>query len=180
MKYPNKALPYSYTRLLLMVLVAAIFFPFFIHMLPPYNGVPMGAYLLPMFYIPFIALFAFGWRLALPIAVLAPFLNSMITGNPNWEFLVVLTLELTLFTCIAYLLLQNETTELFAAPLSYIGAKIISSILILFIPLVNAVPFDFFMTSVFRAIPGIGVLLLINFLMLKFFNTNSPRHKKES
>ncbi|MGY6741364.1 MAG: hypothetical protein ACXIUQ_01410 [Cecembia sp.] len=178
MKNATKTLSYGYIKQLTLVLVAAIIFPFFIHLLPPYNGFPVGAYLLPMFYIPFIALFAYGWRLALPIALLAPFLNAMITGNPNWEFLVILTLELTIFSCIAYLLIQSDKVKLFAAPLSYIGAKISSSILLLFIPLVKAVPFDFFISSTLRAIPGIVLLLLINYLMLKYFTPNNSVHKK--
>ncbi|WP_291782982.1 hypothetical protein [Cecembia sp.] len=153
-----------------MVLVAAVFFPFFVHLIPPQNGIPIGAFLLPMFYIPFIALFAYNWKVALPIAFLAPILNFLITGNPNWEFLTVLTLELILFTGIAYLLLNGNWSKWVAAPLGYLGAKIISSLLLNFIPMVSSVPWDFFLSSITRALPGIGVLLLINFLLLMFLN----------
>lgn len=160
----------SQLKTISIVLVAAVFFPFFVHLIPPQNGIPIGAFLLPMFYIPFIALFAYTWKVALPIAFLAPSLNFLITGNPNWEFLTVLTLELVLFTGIAYSMLKGNWSKWAAAPLGYLGAKIISSLLLNVIPMVSSVPWDFFLSSITRALPGIGVLLLINFLLLKFLN----------
>ena len=153
-----------------LILLAAVFFPFFIHLIPPYNGFPIGAYLLPMFYIPFIALFWYDWKVALPIAILSPLLNFMITGSPQWGFLVVLTLELILFTGIAFLLLNHYNLKWIAAPFGYIGAKVISSLLLLVIPIMPAAPMEFFMGSLSRALPGIGILLLLNFLLLKYGN----------
>lgn len=162
--------PLAYFRTISLVLLAAVFFPFVVHQIPPINGIPIGAFLLPMFYIPFIALFACNWKVAIPIALLAPFFNFLLTGNPNWEFLTVLTLELVLFTLLAFILLKKAYIKWFAAPLGYIGAKIVSSLLLIFIPFLPAVPWEFFMTSLSRALPGIGMLLLINFLLLRFFN----------
>jgi len=153
-----------------VILMTAVFFPFIIHLIPPHNGFPIGAYLLPMFYIPFIALFWYDWKVALPIAVLAPLINFTITGNPQWEFLVVLTLELVLFTGIAYLLLNHKTLKWIAAPFGYIGSKVISSLLLIVIPIMPAAPMEFFLGSLSRALPGIGILLLLNFLLLKYGN----------
>lgn len=153
-----------------VILLAAIFFPFIIHLIPPYNGFPIGAYLLPMFYIPFIALFWYGWKVALPIAVLAPMVNFSITGNPQWDFLVVLTLELVWFSGIAFLLLHYKVLKWIAAPVGYIGAKIVSSLLLLVIPIMPVAPMAFFLGSLSRALPGIGILLLLNFLILKYGN----------
>jgi membrane-associated HD superfamily phosphohydrolase len=153
-----------------LILLAAVFFPFVIHLIPPHNGFSIGAYLLPMFYIPFIALFWYDWKVALPIAVLAPLINFTITGNPQWGFLVVLTLELVLFTGIAFLLLNHKTLKWIAAPFGYIGAKIISSLLLFVIPIMPAAPMEFFLGSLSRALPGIGILLLLNFLLLKYGN----------
>lgn len=99
--------PIAYFRTISLVLLAAVFFPFVVHLIPPINGIPIGAFLLPMFYIPFIALFAYNWKLALPIALLAPLFNFLLTGNPNWEFLTVLTLELVLFTGLAFIFLKK-------------------------------------------------------------------------
>ncbi len=165
-----KTYPIKRVKTISLVFLAAVFFPFLIHLIPPYNGIPIGALLLPMFYIPFIALFAYDWKVALPIALLAPLLNFQLTGNPNWEFLAVLTLELILFTGIAYWLLKGNVFKWLAAPLGYLVAKIISSLLLIVIPLLPAVPWEFFLTSLSRALPGIAVLFLINFLLLKFGN----------
>ncbi|MFD2203140.1 hypothetical protein [Shivajiella indica] len=151
-----------------LMLIVAVFFPFFVHMIPPYNGFPIGAYLLPMFYIPFIALFFFGWKIAMPVALFAPLTNFLITGNPQWGFLAVLTLELLLFSGLAYILLKNPKLMWFAAPLSYIGAKVISSLLLNFIPIMPSAPLEFFFGSLSRALPGIGIMLLLNFLVLKY------------
>jgi membrane-associated HD superfamily phosphohydrolase len=157
-----------------LILIVAVFFPFLIHMIPPYNGFPMGAYLLPMFYIPFIALFWYDWKVALPVAIFAPILNFLVTGNPQWAFLLVLTLELVFFTGIAFLLLKQNHLKWLAAPLGYVGAKVISSLLLLIVPLMPAAPLEFFFGSLSRALPGIGILLLLNFMMLKF---GSPTRK---
>ncbi len=158
----------SWIKTTALILMAAVFFPFVIHLIPPYNGFSIGAYLLPMFYIPFIALFWYDWKVALPIAILAPLLNFLITGNPNWGFLVVLTLELVLFTGIAFLLLKQKTLKWIAAPFGYIGAKVISSLLLFIVPIMPAAPVEFFLGSLSRALPGIGILLLLNFLLLKY------------
>jgi hypothetical protein len=165
-----KTFPTNQAKTISLILIAAVIFPFLIHLIPPYNGIPIGAFLLPMFYIPFVTLFAYDWKVALPIALLAPLLNFQLTGNPNWEFLAVLTLELILFTGIAYWLLKTNKLKWLAAPLGYLGAKIISSLLLIVMPLLSAVPWEFFLTSLSRALPGIAVLFLINFLLLKFGN----------
>jgi membrane-associated HD superfamily phosphohydrolase len=153
-----------------LILMAAVFFPFVIHLIPPHNGFSIGAYLLPMFYIPFIALFLYNWKVAIPIAILAPLLNFLVTGNPNWGLLMILTLELVLFTGIAFILLNHKTLKWIAAPFGYIGAKVISSLLLFVIPIMPAAPMEFFLGSLSRALPGIGILLLLNFLLLKYGN----------
>ncbi|WP_194774663.1 hypothetical protein [Pararhodonellum marinum] len=158
----------SYLKITGLILVVAASFPFFVHLIPPHNGYPVGAYLLPMFYIPFIALFIYNWKVALPVAILAPILNFMLTGNPQWGFLLVLTTELVLFTGIAFILLKHNVLKWTAAPLGYIGAKVISTMLLFVFPLMLVAPLEFFFGSLARALPGIGILLLLNFMLLKY------------
>lgn len=160
--------PVTYVRTTGLILFVAVLFPFLVHLIPPLHGVPIGAYLLPMFYIPFIALVWYRWTVALPVAILAPILNFMITGNPQWGLMTVLTLELAIFTGVAYLLLSQAYFRWVAALLGYIGAKIISSLLLLMIPLVPVAPWQFFVNSLSTAVPGLAVLLLINILLLKY------------
>lgn len=160
----------SQIKTTVLILITAVIFPFVIHLIPPHNGFSIGAYILPMFYIPFIALFWYGWKIALPVAILAPIINFLISGNPQWGFLTILTLELILFTGIAFLLLRRETFKWIAAPCGYIGAKVISSLLLFVIPIMPAAPMEFFLGSLSRALPGLGILLLLNFLLLKYSN----------
>ncbi|WP_158856541.1 hypothetical protein [Lunatibacter salilacus] len=154
------------------VLPVAIIFPIIVHLIPPYNGIPIGAYLLPMFYIPFVALVWYRLPVAIIVAALAPILNFTLTGNPNWGFMAILTTELILFTFLAYLMLKGNLKWV-AAPLSYIGAKVISSVLLLAIPILDTDPFNFFMGSLTTAAPGILILFLINVLAIKYNPTNN-------
>ena len=154
------------------VLPIAIVFPLIVHLAPPYNGIPIGAYLLPMFYIPFIALVLYRFPVALIVSLLAPILNFLLTGNPQWGFMGILTIELVFFTGLAHLLLQGNLKWI-AAPLGYIGAKVVSSSILFVIPLVEAMPFDFFRTSLTNAVAGILILFLINILAVKYLPTQN-------
>jgi hypothetical protein len=154
------------------VLPLAIVFPIIIHLIPSYNGIPIGAYLLPMFYIPFVALVWYRLPVAFIVAALAPILNFTLTGNPNWGFMGILTTELILFTLLAYLMLKGNIKWV-AAPFSYIGAKVFSSIMLLAIPVLDVAPFQFFMASLTNAAPGILILLLINIFAVKYRPNNN-------
>lgn len=162
----NGSLDKSKVQTILVMLATAWVLPFLIHLLPPYQGIPMGAFLLPMFYIPFIALFFFRLPLSLAVAAFAPILNFLISGNPNWEFLTIIGMELMLFSVFAFLLLQTKW-RIVAAPLGYVFAKIISSSLLIFIPLLQVTPMDFFRNSITNAAPGIIILLIINWILVK-------------
>lgn len=149
------------------VLPLAIIFPIAIHLIPPYNGIPIGAYLLPMFYIPFLALVWYRLPVAIIAASLAPLLNFLVTGNPQWGFMTILILELVIFTLLAYWMLKGNLKWV-AAPLSYIGAKVVSSVLLLVIPLLDTAPLNFFTASITNASLGLMILLLINVLAVKY------------
>jgi len=152
------------------VLPIAIIFPIIVHLAPPYNGIPIGAYLLPMFYIPFIALVGYRLPVALIVAALAPTLNFLLTGNPQWGFMGILTVELVFFTLLANVLLQGKLKWI-AAPTAYIGTKIISSTLLLLIPLIETTPFLFLSSSLINATAGILILFVINMVTLKYLPT---------
>jgi len=154
------------------VLPLAIIFPIIVHLIPPYNGIPIGAYLLPMFYIPFVALVGYRLTVALIVATLAPILNFTLTGNPQWGFMAILTTELILFTALAYVMLKGHLKWV-AAPLGYIGAKVLSSVGLLAIPLLDTAPFHFFTASLTNAAPGILILFVINILAVKYNPTNN-------
>ena len=158
-------------------LPVAIALPILVHLAPPYNGFPMGAYLLPMFYMPIVALIAYRLPVALLLAILAPPLNFLISGNPHWGLMAMLTLELVIFTLLAYVFLLQRIIKWIAAPLAFLGAKTISSALLIFIPLIEANPGQFFSTSLNNATIGILILLAINIVCLKYLPNQEIRDK---
>lgn len=166
---------FSFVKTAGWVLPLAVFFPFLVHLIPPQNGIPIGAHLIPMFYIPFVALVWYRLPLALVIAAFAPIINFLLTGNPQWGFLAVLTLELLVFTFVANGLLKTKM-QWVTAPVSYLGAKTVSSLLLVFVPLLPAEPLDFMLASVTNAVPGLIVLLIINVLVLRFKQSRNPTH----
>lgn len=149
-----------------IMLVSAWILPFLVHLLPTYQGIPMGAFLLPMFYIPFIAVYFYRWQMGLLVAASGPILNFLITGSPNWEFLAILGFELMVFSLFAFLLIQTKC-KILAAPLAYLSAKIVSSFLLIFIPLLAVSPMAFFGNSLTNAAPGLLVLFVLNWILVK-------------
>ena len=150
-----------------LLLFSAVAFPLLVHLIPPYQGIPMGAYLLPMFYVPFIAIGLYRFKPAIFIALMAPMISFLISGNPQLGFMGILTLEVLLFTCMAAALMASSVRWV-AAPLAYVGAKIVSSSLLFVWPLIPATPWEFFSNSLMNGAPGIFILLLVNIAVLRF------------
>ncbi|MGK7394732.1 MAG: hypothetical protein ACNS62_09165 [Candidatus Cyclobacteriaceae bacterium M3_2C_046] len=153
----------------LIMLAVGISLPFLFHLIPAFQGTPMGAILLPMFYAPFIAVILFRYHVAIITALLAPLANYLVTGHPHVELMTVLTFELAIFVSAAYLLNKYNQIRWITAPLSFLIAKVASAVLIALIPvlLVQASAVDFWINSVTTGLVGMVVLLLINFLVLK-------------
>lgn len=155
----------------LVVLLSTCLLPFLIHMIPPHQGVPMGAILLPMFYIPFIAVVFFRLHVGLIAGALAPLLNFAITGNPQWQIVTILSFELIIFVILASLMLNSYPLKWVAAPLGYLVTKVISAGFLEFVPLLPRThPLDFLTQSVSNGIIGIFILGIINILVLSYLN----------
>lgn len=159
------------------VLPIAIALPILVHLAPPFNGIPMGAYLLPMFYMPIVVLIAYRLPVALIVAAMAPPINFLISGNPHWGLMGMLTFELVVFTLLANVFLLQGIIKWIAAPLAYLGAKTISSAVLIFIPLIEATPVQFFSTSLSNASIGILILFAINIVCLKYLPNKEKRDK---
>ena len=151
------------------VLLSACLLPFFVHMIPPHQGVPMGAVLLPMFYIPFIAVVFFRLHVGLIAAAFAPVLNFLVTGYPQWQIVTILSFELIIFVILAAQMLKMNPLWWVAAPLGYLGTKVISAGCLLFIPLLPHMhPLDFLIQSVSNGLIGILILALINIIVVRY------------
>ncbi len=158
----------NYGLLILFFLFpAAVIFPILVHLIPPVNGIPIGAILLPMFYIPLLVLLMYGRGAALLTACIAPFLNFLLVGNANWGFMGVLTLELVVFTYFVSLFLPTQA-KYFSAILAIVLAKFISAISISVFHLIPVQGLDYFQNALINGIPGIIILTLITLLVLKF------------
>ncbi|MEM6842172.1 MAG: hypothetical protein AAF632_08090 [Bacteroidota bacterium] len=156
-------------RATVLLLAGAFILPFLVHLLPAYEGVPMGARLLPMFIVPFIAVAFFNVTLGLVIGGISPLMNVMLTGSPDWQFVVVLSLELMLFAIIVSRFLKMPGVKWVAAPVAYMAAKIASLALLFIVPLVaNIEPAQFFINSMVNAWLGILLLGVVNILVLRY------------
>lgn len=155
-------------RTTLIALVGSVATPFLAHMLPAYHGTPVGAILLAMFYAPLVAVMVSRFHVGLIVAALAPLLNVLITGHPDWSIAPILTIELTLFVSFVYLMNKHRKISWLSAPLAYIGAKTVSSLLIALFPALLAVnPIDFWTNSISNGAVGLAVLTMINIGILK-------------
>ncbi len=149
------------------VLGAAVTLPIIFHLLPDINGTPIGKYVLPIFYAPFIAVLFFRFHTALIASLLAPVANYLITGNPAFEIVQLITVELTLFVTIAYLLKHLSHIKYAIAPLSYL-LSIIAVYLLTSTGLIGLqIKGNYLINSVTTALPGIFILTLLNVILIK-------------
>ena len=155
-----------------LTVAATLLLPFLIHLLPPVGGVPMGARLLPLFIAPFLAVVLFHPAVALVASLVTPLLNRLLTGQPAWEMSVLLTVELVTFSLAAWLLVRRWPRFWGNAPLSYVIAKAASLLLLSFLPLLPVSPWRFFFNSLQTALPGLLVLLLLNFIVVRVWKAS--------
>ena len=152
-----------------ILLTIASVLPLLVHLIPPYQGTPMGAILLPMFYVPLIALLFYRTHVGVIVAVLAPIINYLITGLPHWQFIALLGFELLVFTLIANQLLHSEMLAWVAAPLAFLLAKATAAGVLVFVPLLESTePLVYFSNALSYAVPGILLLWAINVVVLGY------------
>ena len=151
----------------LVTILATVALPFLVHLLPPINGTPVGAVLLPLFIAPFVALYLFHPAAALVAALVTPSINRALTGQPTAEMAVLLTVELTVFTVAALLLKGSWPRSVINAPVAYLVAKVVAAIVLSVTALIPALPLGYLTGSVVNALPGMVILLLINYLVVR-------------
>lgn len=153
-----------------LLLAATALLPYLVHLLPLANETPWGAYLLPLFYAPFVGVALYRLHVGLIPALLAPTLSALLTGLPAGGMVALLTVELVLFTLAAYLFLRWKPRLWVAAPLAYVAAKLVSGALVGVVPYfgVTAAPLDFIIGSLITAVPGMTILLVINLAVVLY------------
>ncbi len=148
-----------------ILIILSLTFTFVIHLIPS-SGVPIGARLLPMFYVPFIAITLLNFRTGLAIAILSPITNHLLTGNPILPLVLILTIELTIYAIMVYGLHTKKIWLGVAAPLAYVLTKTVSSSLLFLVPLVKVKsPLLFWSNSIQNASIGLLILALLGIIV---------------
>ncbi len=156
----------------LIVLAAAVAVPFLIHLIPFSGGVPLGMKILPLFYIPLIAILVFRFHVGFIAALLAPIVNYLITGQPVFEMVMLLSAELALFAGAVYLCAKHKYLRWIAGPLSFIIAKGISSLSMGWMPF-EMTSGEYWINAVSNGTLGIMLLLILNIVVLRFWKSLS-------
>ena len=154
-----------------ILLFIAWLIPFLVHLAPWAGARPLGAYLLPMFWATFIAVYFYGLGAGLLTGLFAPAVNLLVTGLPAWKFLSVMSLELVIIAVVTAWALRLAPRFWLLAPLGYLVAKTGSTLLqsaTLVFGDIGA-PARFFATSLAGGAVGLAVLAIINFMLVRIY-----------
>lgn len=165
----EKVLRRSGTRDSALLMVVVWLMPVGIHLIPWSGSAPLGAYLLPMFWVTLVATYLFGAGAGLLVGLTAPLLNGMITGFPSAQLLSILAFELAVFAIVARGLIRNSPGFWLSGPFGYVAAKVASTTVQYFFPVFGGMgePGAFFIRSVQTALPGMLALALIHLALVK-------------
>ena len=146
------------------LLALAWVIPFAIHLAPWAGARPLGAYLLPMFWATFVAVYFFGAGIGVVTGLFAPAINLFVTGLPAWKFFGVLSFELVAFALVTAWAVGRAPRFVLLAPLGYVVAKLASTGLQAATAAFGDIgaPGDFFMRSLVGGLAGLVVLAAIN------------------
>jgi hypothetical protein len=142
----------------LSILACSILIPYLMHFIPA-SGNPVGAVLLPIFIAPFIAVVFFKWNTAVITALLSPMLNYIVTGNPHFAIVGVVTTELVLFVSMSLLLVKVNGLKYAAAPISLVVSMFAAQAIFSSV--------SHFAVVFVTGLPGIALISLINIFALK-------------
>ncbi|MES1167144.1 MAG: hypothetical protein ABUL68_04005, partial [Pseudomonadota bacterium] len=104
---PPRFLTVSLARELGILLCLSVLFPFMIHLVPVPGNAQLGPRLLPMLYAPLLATLWGRLRSAVSVALLAPWLNWVLTGHPSPPGAIAMTVQLLVFVFTLRLLLAR-------------------------------------------------------------------------
>jgi hypothetical protein len=152
-----------------LVLAVALLMPVILHMTPWGGGVPLGALLLPMFWAAFVAVFFYGFMAGALVAVLGPVLNTFLTHFPEFRMNAMMSFELGVFVVFTWAVLRSERGRVFwlLAPLAYVVAKVCSCGVRAAGAENVSVVTESFLRSVSNGVPGLVVLAVINFALVR-------------
>jgi len=154
-----------------VLLAIAWLIPFLVHLAPWAGARPLGAYLLPMFWATFVAVYFYGAGAGLLTGLVAPAVNLLVTGLPDWKSFGATGVEVLIFVLFATWLVRRAPRGWWWAPLGYLAARIGAALLL-------SAPAAFgnldaaakFLEHVLvGGAAGLVVLALINLALVKYY-----------
>jgi hypothetical protein len=154
-----------------VLLALSLMFPFLVHLLPVPEDTRLGPRLIPMFYAPLLGALLGRTRSAVAVALLAPWLNWVLTSHPAPRGAVVMMVQLVVFVAVVRGLLSRLGARWYLAAPAYFLCIGASMILVTLVPELNGgrPVFAWASGAVTMALPGVAVLVLINWLAVRFY-----------
>jgi len=161
----------STARELGMLLCLSVMFPFMVHLIPAPEDAQLGPRLLPIFYAPLLAALLGRQGTAAAVALLAPWLNWALTSHPAPLGAVVMTIELLVFVLAMRAMLLRAGPRWYLAVPAYLAAKAAAALAAAAYPALirGHGPLEWAAQCVATALPGIAILVLISWLMLRLY-----------
>jgi len=161
----------SGARELGILLSLSVMFPFLIHILPVPENAQLGPRLLPMFYAPLLATLWGRRQSAWIVALFAPWLNWALTAHPSPPSAIVMMVQLLVFVFALGALRARIGARWFLAAAAYFFAMAAAVLATAVFPdLIHGRPaLAWAAQSVAVGLPGIAILVLINWLALRSY-----------
>jgi hypothetical protein len=161
----------SLARELGILLCLSVMFPFMVHIIPVPGDAQLGPRLLPMFYAPLLATLWGRTRSAVTVALLAPWLNWALTGYPPPPGAVVMMIQLLGFVIVLRTLLAGVGARWFLAAPAYFSGLAVSAVATALVPALigGQTALAWAAQSAAIGLPGIAILVLINWLALRHY-----------
>jgi hypothetical protein len=158
-----------------ILLTLSVLFPFMIHVLPVPEDARLGPRLLPMFYAPLLAALLGRKGMARFVALAAPWLNWAITSHPSPPSAIVATLQLIVFVLVVQLLMRRLGPRWYLALPAFLTSFAAALFLVTTAPALvdNRPVLAWAVQSFVIGLPGVAVLLLINWLVVRNYPSDS-------
>ncbi|HUL54529.1 MAG TPA: hypothetical protein VLT83_14090 [Opitutaceae bacterium] len=161
----------SLARDLGILLCLSVMFPFMVHLIPVPGDAQLGPRLLPMFYAPLLAALWGRVRSAVTLALLAPWLNWALTAHPSPAGAIVMVVQLSVFVGTLRILLNAVGARWYLAAPAFLAGMAASAALTATVPALvgGQAALAWALQGVVVGIPGIAILVLINWAALRFY-----------
>jgi hypothetical protein len=153
-----------------VLLAAAWLVPVLVHVIPWDGDRPLGVYLLPVFWMTFVALYFHGALLGLLVGLVTPIANLLVTGLPAAKSVGMMSLEVAFFAVIAAWAVARWPNSRLTAPLAYVLAKAAAIMVEFVVPAFGETenPLAHLARSTQNGLAGLAVLAVINVLLVAF------------